>query len=360
MLVTRHALIRPEDVATVKKRFGSMPTTSAVPLLGPPPVEGDSDSPDSLLRAHDRWHQQWIALRRTGIGASEVATVNGIPGAYGSPFALWWDKRAGLRVESGNEDIMVMGTRLEAIIGETWQERNPDALLVRPGAGLYRHPSLSWLMATPDFIAVYMTPGDPWPTIAPVECKAYEGGKGWGEPGTDQVPLHIKVQVLMQIDVLGATRGYVARMQGKRITLYTIDAYPGDEGVTRALIHKWQQAAHAFVASLQPGNDVPPQIDGSDATSKVLAERYADLHEDERAMVSADMAFRYTTSLREVADATERLERVKNEMREAMQKAAYATDPDGRLIAQRRRYKRRAFTVAAGEVDGIWPVNGSK
>lgn len=354
-----HPLIRPADVAKVKAMFGALPHAQAVPLLGPPPEPADGDSAEATLRAHETWYQHWMSIRRTGIGASEVATVNGIPGAYGSPFALWWDKKAGLRVESGNEDVMVMGTRLEVIIGEDWQAKHPEALLVRPAAGLYRHPALEWLFATPDFLAVYRVEGDPWPTIEPVECKAYEGGKGWGEPGTDQVPLHVKIQVLMQIDVLGATRGHVARMQGKRVTFYTIDAYPrDDEGMLRALIHRWQMTAWKFVETLKPGQDMPPLIDGSEATSNVLAERYADLQPDERAMVSADMAFRYGLALRDAADATERLNRVKNEMREAMRLAEYATDPNGRIIAQRRRYKRRTYTVAATEIDGIWPVGG--
>lgn len=355
--VRKYSAIRPEDHAAVLARFGAMPTTSAVGLLPPPPSAADGDSPDALLRAHEAWHEAWIALRRNGIGASEVATAAGVPGAYGSPFALWWQKKTGLRIESGNDEVMVMGTRLEEIIGETWQARNPDALLVRPGAGLYAHAASPWIVATPDFLAVYMVPGDPWPHIAPVECKAYEGGKGWGTPGTDQVPPHIKVQVLMQIDVLGATRGYVARMQGKRITLYTIDAYPrDDEGQLRAWLHHLQSRAAAFVDSLK--GDVPPPIDSSDATEAALAQQYADMHEDERATVSADLALAYRVALAEAREAQERLSLLKNRVRAAIGKAEFATDPNGVIIAQRRRYKRGAYTVAAKEIDGLWPVGG--
>lgn len=353
--VRRYPLIDVRDAEKVKARFGALPTTHGVPLIGPPPKPADSMSPDADLIAHERWYQAWKDLRRKGIGASEVATVNGVPGAYGSPFALWWQKKTGLEVAQGNDDIMAMGTRLEEVIGQVWQERNPDALLVRPGAGLFQHPNVPWLMATPDFLAVYPVADDPWPSVAPVECKAYDGGKGWGTPGTDEVPPHILVQILMQIDVLGAERGYCARMQGKRITLYTIEAYPtNDEGRRRAMIHHWMSQAAAFVASLAA--DVPPPIDGSSATEATLAAQHSNIVADERAMVSGDLAFRYRAALADVRDAKARLLQRKNLLREAMGEAEYATDPDGIVIAQRRHYKRAGYTVAPAEIDGVWPV----
>ncbi len=348
-------LISQNDSAAVTKRFGSMPVTHAVGLIGPPPTPADMLATDGHIGDHANWLRAWKALRRQGIGASEVATVAGVRGAYGSPFALWWQKKTGMEIEQGNTDVMVMGTRLETLIGEEWQTRNPEAMLVRPGAGLFAHPAMPWLMATPDFLAVYKVEGDPWPHVAPVECKAYEGGKGWGKPGTDEVPEHIRCQVLMQCDVLGVDRGHVARMQAKRITLYTIDAYPRDDnGLRRAQVHHWQTCAAHFVESLK-GND-PPTIDGSDATEAVLAAQNADIHEDERATVSNDLAMRYRLALDQVSEANARLALRKNLLRAAMGKAEYAVDGDGNLVAQRRRYKRGTFTIPAGEVDGLWPA----
>lgn len=353
-----YGMIRPQDHDRIMQRFGALPSTPREPGIGilqPPPATADAQSGLTLLQTHEAWHAKWIALRRKGIGSSEVATINGVRGAYGSPFALWWDKKAGLRVEQSNEDIMVMGTRLEEVIGEVWQARNPDAMLVRPGAGLYMHPTIPWLVSTPDFLAVRMVDGDPWPQIEPVECKAYDGGKGWGTPGTDQVPEHIKVQVIMQCETLGADRGHVARMQAKRVTLYTIEAFPReDNGIRRALVHHWITRAAQFFDSLN-GN-VPPSLDGSTATEETLAALHDNIEADAKAMVSADTAARYAQALHDVAAAKERLLLIKNVMRQAMGNAEFATDPDGNVIAQRRHYKRAAYTVPVGEVDGIWPV----
>lgn len=356
MVKRTFALLAPADERAVMKRFGAAPHPHGGGLLPPPPKPASGDASGALLTAHDKWYEAWISLRRKGIGASEVATINGVPGAYGSPFALWWQKKTGLRVE-GDDTVMVMGTRLEAVIGEEWQARNRDAMLVRPGAGLYAHTSLRWLMCTPDFLAIVQRGNDPWPSVEPVECKAYDGGKGWGTPGTDQVPPHIKVQVIMQCEVLGATRGHVARMQNKRITSYTIDAFPDDEGTTRMLVQHWLTGAELFLRSLE--HATPPPIDASEATADVLAHQYANIVEDERAQVSADLAAAYRLSLSDVREAQARLEYRKNLLRKAMGNAEFAVDPNGVVIAQRRHYKRSAFTVAAGEVDGIWPVGGS-
>lgn len=352
---TGYPLISGSDRILVNERFGGFPHQSAIGLMPPAPTPADGDSGAALLLAHERWHAKWIALRRRGVGASEVASINGVQGAYGSTFGLWWDKKVGLRVESGNEDVMVMGTRLETIIGEEWQARNPDALLVRPGAGLYGHPTAQWLMCTPDFLAIVRRGDDPWPSVEPVECKAYDGGKGWGTPGTDQVPPHIKVQGLMQCEVLGAERVHVARMQAKRVTLYTIEAYPRDDnGVRRALIHHWMTQAAVFVESLKGAT--PPPIDGSAATEATLAALHSNIEEGTRAMVTDDTARRYRQALRIVAEAKTNLLHIKNVMREAMRDAEFATDPDGNDIAQRRHYKRAGYVVPAAEIDGVWPV----
>lgn len=362
-------LISPQDAPRVMDRFGVLPESPAIPILAPPPQTVDAIATAAELDAHATWLRQWKTLRHSGLGASEVPTVVGCQGAYGSPFALWWQKCQGLDFEHesfGDEEVMAMGTRLESVIGQVWQERNPDALLVRPGAGLYRDANLPWRMATPDFLAVSSgrcsTPdhcaehGDcVGPVVEPVECKAYDGGKGWGVPGTDQVPEHIGCQLLMQCEVLGAMRGHVVRMRGKKVTSYTIERYPqGDEGFRRARLEFWEKQCERFVQSLSTGE--PPPLDGSEATERVLAIQFSDIIEGDEAQVPGDLADRYREALLKVAHAQAYLGKQKNLLRAAMRTAEFAVDPVGQRVAQRRSYKRMAYTVPAKVIDGLWPA----
>lgn len=358
-------LIGMRDRQRVLDRFGTLPTSPAVPMLPPPPPAVQAPlATVQELATHAAWRQEWEALRRKGIGASELPAIAGIPGAYGSPFAYWWDKKSGgiEEFDPTSDEILIMGTRLESVIGEVWQERNPDALLVRPGAGLYADPGYQWLMCTPDFLAVrayhpevgakvYPPGAEVMPVVEPVECKAYDGGTGWGEPGTDQVPPHILCQVLVQCEVLGALRGHVARMSGKKVTLYTVERHPEDGRHQKALAG-WLRAGQEFMDSLK--GDTPPPIDAAEDTGRMLGFLH-DMDEGQKAVVSRIVAGKFRRAQAALREAEAEMSLARNMMRAAMGTAQFAYDPDGQKVADRRVYKRREFIVGATVIDAIYP-----
>lgn len=331
-------VLRRADAAKARKRFGAVPTSEALQLL-----------------PHNASGSAWADMRRRGVGASELPTVVGVPGAYGSRFQLWWSKTAGWEMEGTEE--MAMGTALEPVIGAVWQERNPHAMLCRPGAALFAHPVHPWLMCTPDFLAV----SEGWEpycaarpcvcgaclTAEPVECKAYDGGKGWGKPGTDEVPLHIAVQLSVQCYVLGARRGHVVRMRGKKVTAYTLDFTAG------ALTTQYLTEGLAFVRSMV--DRVPPPLDATGATEDALARLYADLDEDGREPFELSEVLDYRLALAAVNDAERRKQAVVNRIRQRLGAAKTGLDPDGEPFVERRVYKRRAYDVPAGVVDALYP-----
>jgi predicted phage-related endonuclease len=327
-------VLRRGDAAKCRKRFGAVPTSDALQLL---PFNATG--------------QAWRDARRNRIGASELPTILGVPGAYGSPFALWWAKREGWETESTEE--MSMGLRLEPIIGDRWKDENPGALLFRPGAALFGHPSLSWLCCTPDFLAV----SEGWEPYCgavpctcgsclrarPVECKAYEGGQ-WGMPGTDEVPPHIRLQVRVQCAVLGADMGYVVRMSGKRVRTFIVPAEPltADE-ISRG---------HLFHLSI--ARDDPPGLDDTAATETALGRLYADLDPEGVAEVPLSAAIEYRLALAACRAAESRKQRAVNTLRALMGTAKTAT-ADGVDVAERRVGKRAGYQVAPKVIDGLWP-----
>lgn len=65
----------------------------------------------------------WLADRKNFIGASEVASVLNIPGAYGSRWELWMRKLGKLPAVEETEQ-MLWGQRMESVIAEAVQEEH--------------------------------------------------------------------------------------------------------------------------------------------------------------------------------------------------------------------------------------------
>lgn len=324
---TTPALTRGDSHKAIQ-RFGISPRTHAVPVLPP-------DATDSA------WHQ----ARRGGLGASETAGVMGVS-PHSSAFSVWWRKVSGVDLEANR--AMVIGSKLEPVIGELFADEHPDHMVFRPGARLWRHPGdgLDWMLATPDFLVV-----DPvLPKFAiPLETKSDEGG-AWGEPGTAEVPIHHKIQVVQQMAVMGAPHAYLFRLAGKRTTLYRID---WDDDAS-SLFGSMVKHGGSFMAMLKAG--VAPDIDGHQATTEALTEQYPAVDKDTETAIPDALAVAYRDAITAESRAAAEKRRLANEIRARVGRHEYAVDPDGYRVAQRRVYKRRGYEVAPGMVDSINPT----
>ncbi|MET8908359.1 YqaJ viral recombinase family protein [Micromonospora sp. NPDC004551] len=331
------------DAKRAVARFGRSPRTAAVPLL---PADVDEAT--------------WLAARRAGpdgyrVGASEMAAVLGIS-PWASPFSLWWAKQDGWEAEETTRRQRY-GHAVEDGIAGLFAEDRPELLVVRPGAGLWGHPVERWLVATPDFLAVAgdvdpgwrdegtgLTSGPlPGVHVEPVECKSDKGGSGWGKPGTDQVPPHHRVQLLIQCEILGAPRGWLVREEHAYRVEY--------DDAARAEMAHWLVEGRAFVAGLEAG--VTPDIDAHEATTATLTRLHPAVDEDTEEVLPADLAQAYQRAHDDLDHAKARAREVENRVRDRMGRAQHALDPDGRRIAQRLVYKRRAYEVPAGMVDQL-------
>jgi putative phage-type endonuclease len=219
---------------------------------------------------------EWLEARQAGIGASEIAAVMGIS-PYDSPFSCWWRKRNGWAADVTEE--MSAGTRLEPIIADWFAERAIDAdgeptMTVRP-AGLYRHTERPWQLATPD--RLLMLPREDRPARfrcgALLECKAAFSWDGWGEPGTDQIPVHYRAQALWQMDTVGVDLVHVAVFSGLSFRSYLVRRDEKDLAAMR-------EAGRRFWQSLI--DDTPPDVDDHSATLPILRRLHADIEDREQ------------------------------------------------------------------------------
>lgn len=245
--------------------------------------------PAEAVHGNDRWYE----FRRQGITASEIAIVLGIS-PYGSPFSLYWQKVNDWRWD-GNE-LTSTGRHLEDAIAQWWAMENPYH--VPCPAGLYASGERPYQLATPDRLLCDPQMHDnpfpddpgyqhehPWQLNALLEVKwvAYSWD-GWGEPGTDDIPVQYRAQALWQLDVLGVDEVHVAALGPGGFRAYgPIRRDEKDLRVMRA-------AGAAFHARLQAGD--PPDIDGHTATLAALKKLHPSV-EDRDVDVPVDFAEGY-------------------------------------------------------------------
>ncbi len=327
--------VGPEERVAIADRFGVVADVDAVPLLG----TGDPNKDQELRK-------RWLELRSKGIGASEMAAVLG-RSPYSSPFALWWAKRGGWTTTQSED--MEWGLRLEDAIAEKFAEEHPELWVGKPDHLLWAHPEHEWLMCTPDRLAI--GEDGEW---RPVELKMHDGSD-WGEPGTDEVPFHIRVQVVIQCGIFHASLGYVARLgrgaKKRRYATYPIvfDADEFGEYVARGA---------AFVKSVHDGHE--PEVDSHFATRDALKRLFTAVDESAIVVVSEQLARDWLDSRNIRKQAATLCTLMDNRLRDALGDAGKGMTPDGTVFVKRSVYKRRGYEVPPGEVDELRRAHGQQ
>lgn len=212
-----------------------------------------------LTPGTDAWHE----ARRMRVGGSEIAAVLGIS-PWESRFSLWHRKMGALDPVD-ETPAMAWGTRLEPLIADEFARLHPD-VDVRPAATFIR-PDRPYQTAAPDRLAyrnrITARPG------AVIEIKTSRTSDDWGDPGTDQVPVHYRAQVLWYLDTLGLDAAHVAVLVGgSDFREYHLTHDPVDAQTMR-------DAAATFVASLAAGER--PDIDAHSATYAAVRELHPDI-----------------------------------------------------------------------------------
>lgn len=324
--------------------------------------------PTEAKPANERWHE----LRRAGITASEIAIVMGIS-PYGSPFSLYWQKANDWRWE-GN-DLTSAGRHLEDAIADWWMaERDPLENLVAETAGLYAHPDRPWQLATPDRRLFLIcpecdgegrseSPGQTFGFVCPdcdgagisgkpvglIECKwvAYSWD-GWGEEGTDEVPVHYRAQALWQLDTLGVDEVHFAALGpgGFRSYLIRHDLRAEDDLVLM------RKAGENFVRRLAEQD--PPPLDSHSATLGALKKLHPSAGEGD-VEVSAELATKYRVARAAKKVAEERINECEAEIRAALGSDYGRAMCDGKLVASRSVYERAGYSVSATTIDKLNP-----
>lgn len=308
----------------------------------------------------------WHKARAEGIGASEIAAVLGLS-PFESRFSLWWRKREGWHLEE--TAAMEAGTRAEPVIVDWFADRHTE-VLVGPGS-LYAHPGRRWQLATPDGLLWRLCDscagrGGNAVTgglcadcggfrakddldedlVGLVEAKYVIGGwHGWGEPGTDDIPVHYRCQALWQADVLNVDLVFVAAWHGAEFREYLVRRDEKDLRVMRA-------AAGRFVADLR--NGVEPDVDEHTATLAALKRIHPTL-EDRDAEITPATAEGYRRARAAKARADCMAARFEARLRHEMGAARRAVC-EGRFVASRSVFDRTDERYEINALDEGFPT----
>lgn len=209
-----------------------------------------------LVKTNDLNREQWLAVRKGGIGSSDAASAVGL-NPYKSQLELWLEKTGRdtnlPKVDPKDESSpMYWGTLLESIVAAHYTMRTGHK--VRRINAVLQHPSEPWMLANLDREVMGA------PEVQILECKTagINGARLWKEG----VPEYVQLQVMHQLAVTGKQTADVAVLIcGQELQVHRIER---DD----AMIARLVELERAFWHCVE--TDTAPPADGSDSADLAL------------------------------------------------------------------------------------------
>lgn len=224
----------------------------------------------------------WLRQRGSFVGASEVGSILGLPGAYSTLADVWVSKvRAQEQSETDEEaaiadpetsdklDRQSIGLIVEPAILSMYEMHNPTFRLMRNGLEIKRHPKYPFIGATRDAYAA-----NEFGDLRTVEAKNVNVFKRqeWGDEGSDQVPAIFAAQGVQQMLVcadegFGTFCDFAVFFGGNDFKVFTI-AYDA------ALAEQIIEVLCIFWNSVE--KRIPPDVDyGRPGAAKLMRQIYS-------------------------------------------------------------------------------------
>lgn len=209
-----------------------------------------------LVNTEGLSREEWLKYRKRGIGGSDVAALLGIS-KWTSAVALWLDKTNQTNEPEEVNEAMRWGQLLEPVIRE--QFRQITGRPVVEVKAILQHPQYPFMIADIDGLTV---DEDGAPAILEIKNVSEYKRSEWSQG----VPAYYQTQVQHYLLVTGVQKAYViALFGGNSSGVYTVQA---DPEVQQMLV----QVESDFWSKVQ--NLIRPEIDGTDASTKLLDSIY--------------------------------------------------------------------------------------
>lgn len=270
--------------STLKANTTRLPSKTKANIEHPTPLVPSTQSTAAkrLVSTKDLSREDWLAIRKQGIGSSDAAAACGIH-PYLSMLELWMIKTGRMTSDidaSSNNGIegyspLYWGNTLEPMVAKYYQEQTGNK--VRRVNAVLQHadPDNHFMLANLDYA---VTGND---EVQILECKTAgeHGAKLWKHG----VPLYVTCQVQHQLAVTGKQAAHICVLLcGHEAKIYKVERDEHlIESITRHERLFWQYVE----------TDTPPTPDHSESAAKALKVLYPkpkpsskiDLREDDRA-----------------------------------------------------------------------------
>lgn len=267
----------------------------------------------TLARTTDISRDQWLELRRQGIGSSDAAAVAGL-NPWRSPLAVYLDK-IGQSEEEEENLRMWLGREMEPIVAKRFAIET--GIKVRRRNAILQHPDYPWMLANIDRELV----GE----RAILECKTtgFFNREKWID---DETPDEYAIQVYHQLAVTGYNYGYIAVLIDNQEFVYK--RIERDEDIIQNLIAIEQRFWEEHIVPR-----VPPSPIGyaSDDTALLTMYPEAEDIEVELPVSLATLVDQYQRAHADEKDAKQRKDRAAQQIKAALGKHARGRVGDYRV-----------------------------
>jgi putative phage-type endonuclease len=289
----------------------------------------------ALVGVYPTGSPEWFAARAGKMTGSRIAAAAGLS-PYESRFALYF-RMLGQISEVEETAPMEWGTRLEAAVFQKFADTHPELQVT--ATGTWVHLERDWQSGNPDGL---ICDAKDWQTgRAILEIKTARYDDNWGTPGTDEIPVHYRAQVLWYLDTLGMDTAHVAVLiAGSDYREYIVHH---DETECAML----REIGRQFLDDL--ANGVRPDINQDGSTYQAIKELHPEINGD-RVDITDDTGYSLIRAKNKADDWAAIAQQYRSEMADQMgnAKSAYWR---GVKIADRRAKK------APGSIPYVQLVN---
>ena len=259
------------------------------------PSAHQSTTAKRLVNTKSLSHEDWLQVRRQGIGSSDAAAACGIH-PYLSMLELWMIKtgRMSSNIDESIEGYspLYWGNTLEPMVAKYYQEQTGNK--VRRVNAVLQHPDPDnhFMLANLDYAII----GNDEVQILECKTAGEHGAKLW----KNGVPLYVTCQVQHQLAVTGKTAAHICVLLcGHEAKIYKVER---DERLIASIIEHerlfWQYVE----------TDTPPTPDHSESAARALKQLYptpkpsskVDLREDDGANKLFEQLLSYRNDMQEL------------------------------------------------------------